>query len=304
MKSNAIFPWKQNGCALLASLIWGTAFVAQDICSEVIGPFAFNAVRSVIAVAGLGLFLLIRMGIRKKQGTYRKENPKYYWLGGLICGLFLTLAQNLQQFGVADSGAGKASFLTSMYVVLIPVISLFLGKKNGITVWIGVAAAMVGMYFLCIKGGFTVSRGDLYLIACAVAFTLQVLSVGYFVEKVDGIALSWSQFFFTAIFSGIFSLIFDRTTTVEGIFSCILPILYVGIFSSCIAYTLQNISQAGANPTLISLIFSLESVFGVVAGAIVLKEVLQPREYFGCVLMLAGVIVSQIPFPQKKKKTA
>ncbi len=298
------FQWKQNGCALIAAMIWGTAFVAQDICAGIVGPFVFNAVRSCIAVIGLGAFLLIRKALQKKKGTYRKENPKYFWLGGLICGCFLSLAQNLQQFGVGDSGAGKAGFLTAMYVVLVPIIGLFGGKKNRITVWIGVVAAAVGMYFLCIKGDFTIARGDLFLIACAVAFALQVVAVDYFVEKVDSIALSWGQFFFTTVFSGIFALIFDTTTTADGLLSCMLPILYVGVFSCCIAYTLQNVAQVGANPTVVSLIFSLESVFSVVAGAILLKEVLQPREYLGCALMLLGVVVSQLPMPRKKEKIA
>ncbi len=295
------FQWKQNGCALLAALIWGTAFVAQDLCSGLIGVFAFNALRSWIAIIGLGAFLLLRNGFRKKRGIFRKENPKYFWLGGLICGFFLAIASNLQQFGIADSGTGKASFITALYVVLVPVFGIFYGKKNPFTVWVGVVAAGVGMYLLCIKGDFTIDKGDLFLVACAVSFALQVLAVDYFVKKVDSIALSWGQFFFTAVFSSIFAVIFDTSTSAEGVISCILPLLYVGVFSSCIAYTLQNVAQVGANPTVVSLIFSLESVFGVLAGAIFLREILLPREYFGCVLMLFGVVISQLSFPRKKK---
>ncbi len=286
--------------ALITALIWGTAFVAQDLCAGKIGAFTFNALRAVIAVLGLGAFLLIRRGIQRKKGTYRKQAPKSFWLGGLVCGFFLAVASNLQQFGISDSGAGKASFITALYVVLVPVFSMVAGRKNPVTVWIGVAAAAVGMYFLCIKGNFTVAKGDFFLIACAVAFALQVLSVDHFVKKVDSIALSWGQFLFAAIFSGVFALIFDTETTGAGIISCLLPVLYVGVFSSCIAYTLQVVAQVGSNPTVIALIFSLESVFGVAAGALLLQERLLPREYFGCALMLLGVVVSQLPFPQKK----
>ena len=298
------FQWKQNGLALLAALIWGTAFVAQDLCTGKIGAFAFNALRSVITVLGLGIFLLIRAGIRKKKGTYRKQDPKSFWLGGLVCGFFLALASNLQQFGISDSGAGKASFITALYVVLVPVFSRIFGKKNPVTVWVGVFAAAAGMYFLCIKGDFSIAEGDWFLIACAVAFALQVLSVDHFVKKVDGIALSWGQFFFTAVFSGIFALLFDTETTAAGVVSCFLPVLYVGVFSGCIAYTLQNVAQKGANPTVIALIFSLESVFGVAAGAILLQERLLPREYLGCGLMLLGVVVSQLPVPLKRKRSS
>lgn len=286
--------------ALITALIWGTAFVAQDLCAGKIGAFTFNALRAIIAVLGLGAFLLIRRGIQRKKGTYRRQDPKTFWLGGLVCGFFLAVASNLQQFGISDSGAGKASFITALYVVLVPVFSMVAGRKNPITVWFGVVAAAVGMYFLCIKGDFTVAKGDFFLIACAVAFALQVLSVDHFVKKVDSIALSWGQFFFTAIFSGVFALIFDTETTGAGILSCLLPVLYVGVFSSCIAYTLQVVAQVGANPTVIALIFSLESVFGVAASALLLQERLLPREYLGCALMLVGAVVSQLPFPQKK----
>lgn len=296
------FQWKQNALALITALIWGTAFVAQDLCVGKIGAFSFNALRALIAVMGLGIFLLIRRTVQRKKGTYPRQSPKAFWLGGTVCGFFLALASNLQQFGISDSGAGKASFITALYVVLVPVFSMIFGKKNPITVWFGVIAAAVGMYFLCMRGDFTVAKGDFFLIACAVAFALQVLAVDYFVKKVDSIALSWGQFFFTAIFSGIFALLFDTETTAAGVISCLLPVLYVGVFSSCIAYTLQNVAQVGANPTVIALIFSLESVFGVAAGAVLLQERLLPREYFGCVLMLLGVVVSQLPFPQKKKK--
>lgn len=299
------FQWKQNSLALLAAFIWGTAFVAQDMAAGHVSPFAFSTLRATVAVIVLGGFLLIRRAVQKKKGTYKKENAKLLWLGGLVCGFFLALAANLQQFGIsADSGAGKAGFLTATYVVLVPIFGLFYGKRNGWNVWGGVALTVVGMYLLCVKGDFTIAPADLYLIACSVAFALQVIAVDYFAQKVDGIALSWTQFIFVALFSGIFTLIFDRSFTWQGVYRCLLPLLYVGVLSNGIAYTLQNVAQKDANPTVVSLIFSLESIFSVAAGALLLNEVLSVREYIGCALMMAAVVLSQIPFSRRKKRNA
>ncbi len=298
------FQWKQNGIALLCAFIWGTAFVGQDMCSA-LSPFAFSMLRAAIAVVCIGAFLLVRRAIQKKKGTYRKQDPKALWLGGLICGVFLALASNLQQFGIsAGSGAGKASFLTATYVVLVPVITLFFGKKNGLNVWAGVVLTVVGLYLLCVKGDFTIALADLYLIACSIAFALQVVSVDYFIQKVDGIALSWVQFIFVTLISGIFYFVFGEEggLALEQISQWILPLLYVGIMSSSIAYTLQNVAQKDANPTVVSLIFSLESIFGIVAGALLLQEKLSLREYLGCVLMLVAVVLSQLPPIRKRKK--
>ncbi|MBQ5743441.1 MAG: DMT family transporter [Clostridia bacterium] len=296
------FQWKQNGMALTCAFLWGTAFVAQDLCSD-LSPFLFNALRSAIAVGVLGLFLLLRRKVQQKKGTYRKQNRKLLWLGGLISGLLLALASNLQQFGIsAGSGAGKAGFLTATYVVLVPLIGILFGKKNSFTVWISVGLTLVGLYLLCVKGDFSIAPADLYLVACSVAFALQVIAVDWFVQKVDGIALSWVQFLFMALFSGIFAAFFGGSFSWDGMGEWILPLLYIAIFSNCVAYTLQNLAQKDANPTVVSLIFSLESVFSVVAGALLLQETLLPREYLGCVLMMGAVILSQIPLPVGKKK--
>ena len=275
------FQWKQNGMALTCAFLWGTAFVAQDLCSD-LSPFLFNALRSTIAVGVLGLFLLLRRKVQQKKGTYRKQNRKLLWLGGLISGLLLALASNLQQFGIsAGSGAGKAGFLTATYVVLVPLIGILFGKKNSFTVWISVGLTLVGLYLLCVKGDFSIAPADLYLVACSVAFALQVIAVDWFVQKVDGIALSWVQFLFMALFSGIFAAFFGGSFSWDGMGEWILPLLYIAIFSNCVAYTLQNLAQKDANPTVVSLIFSLESVFSVVAGTLLLQETLLPREYLG-----------------------
>lgn len=297
------FQWKQNSCALLAALIWGTAFVAQDVCSGKIEAFTFNALRCMIGVAALGIFLLIRTALRKAKVTYTPTSNKYkktLWVGGLICGVFLCAAMNLQQTGVAESGGGKAAFITTLYIVLVPILGLFFHKKASLTLWIGVAAAVVGLYFLCIKEDFTISAGDLYLIGCAVAFTFQIMAVDYYSQKVDGIELSFIQFIFVALFSGMGAVIFEAPQ-ITDILSCALPILYVGIFACGIAYTLQIVAQKDANATVISLIFAIESVFGMMAQALILQKFPSTRELIGCVILLAAVIIAQLPMPARKK---
>ncbi len=297
------FQFKQNGAALLAAFIWGTAFVAQDIASEYVSPFTFNALRSVVAVAVLGLFLLARGAFRKIRKIPGKKPSKSLWVGGVVCGTFLFLASNLQQLGIGGSGAGKAGFITALYVVLVPLFGLIFKKKAPFTLWIGVAIAVFGLYFLCISDGFTLTVSDLALLACAVCFSFQILSVDRFSEKTDPIALSCVQFAVMAILSLPVAL-FLESPAPAALVEAALPVLYVGVFSSGVAYTLQIVAQKGSNPTVISLLLSLEALFSVLAGAVVLKEVLTVREYIGCGLMLMAVVLSQIPVlkPQKNRE--
>ena len=295
------FQWKQYACALLAALIWGTAFAAQDLCAEHIGAFTFNALRSTVGALFLGLFLLLRGLLRKKAGvTPPKRNRKALLWGGFLSGFFLFGAANLQQFGIEDSGGGKAAFITTLYIVLVPIVGIFFRRKVGLSVWCAVPIATAGLYFLSIKENFTVAAGDLFLIACAVMFTFQILAVDRVVDKVDGIELSLVQFVTMAALSWV-GAIFEKPTA-EGISLCVLPILYVGIFSCGIAYTLQIISQKGTNPTVVSLIFSLEAVFGLAATTLLIHSVPSPREWVGCALLLGAVVLAQIPFPTLKKK--
>ena len=292
--------WKQNLCALLAAFIWGTAFVAQSISSELVEPFTFNAVRSAVAVAALGGFLLVRrLFAKKKPPKKTKKDWKNLWLGGLVCGGLLTVAANMQQMGIGDSGAGKAGFITALYIVLVPLLGLFFRKKVPFTVWIAVGIAVFGLYFLCVSGGFAVALSDLCLLLCALAFACQILAVDAFSQTTDGVELSFMQFVFLTLFSAIVAF-FAETPDPAAILQCIWPILYVGIFSGGVAYTLQIVAQKDANPTVISLLLSLEAFFSVVAGAILLSEVLLPREYLGCVLMLAAVVIAQLPAGKKK----
>ena len=291
---------------IVAAFIWGTAFVSQVQGSETLDAFSFNMARSVVAAIFL---FFVAWGVRiwrkqsaLKKGTYVELTPdqkKDRWEA------VLTIAANLQQAGIALSGAGKSGFITALYVVLVPVLGIFLKKRVPARVWISVVIAVIGLYLLSIQPGeFSITRGDFLLILCALAFAFQIMTIDRYSLLVNGIELSCVQFAVVAIESGILMLLFSDVTLSD--FTAVIgPILYAGILSSGVAYTLQIISQKGANPTLVSLLMSLESVFAVLSGAIVLHEHLTGREYLGCVVMFAAIVLSQVPIEQfiAKKKT-
>ena len=285
---------------LLAAAIWGSAFVGQSIAGEYLPPFAVNAVRSVVAVVTLAIVIY---GFRRwetvKNGAPKPQDKKKMIMGGILCGTVLTIASNLQQIGLVDTSAGKASFITALYIVIVPLCSIFAGRKLGINVWCAVALATAGLYFLCIQSGFTVQKGDFFVFLCALFFSAHILVIDHYTRFVDGIYLSFVQFFTCMVISGVISLLTEEWT-LAGIQYWILPILYVGIFSSGVAYTLQIIAQTGTNPAVVSILLSLESVFGVISGAMVLHERMSGRELLGCGLMFAAVILSQLPEKVKK----
>ncbi|MBQ0038490.1 MAG: DMT family transporter [Clostridiales bacterium] len=291
---------------LLAALIWGTAFVAQSISTDYIEPMTFNAIRSVVAF--VVLLLILRL-FRRVQAAKSPSTPlpslgtrRDLILASLCCGAALALASNLQQAGIAYTSVGKAGFITALYIVLVPVFGLFFKKKVALPIWISVLLAVGGLYCLCISEHFTITRGDFLVLLCSVLFAVHILLIDHFTQKVNGIALSCGQFLVAAILSGIGMLIFEHPS-LSAILTCVGPILYVGIFSSGVAYTLQILAQKDGNPTVVCLLLSMESVFSTLSGAIILHEVLSGREYFGCVLMLTAVILSQIPFPTRRKTT-
>ena len=287
---------KQVILPLITSFIWGSSFVAQSLGAGKVGGFTFTAARSIPAVLVLGALVLILRRVRHEE-KYTPQQKKDLLEGGLVCGIFLTLGTNLQQFGIADTTAGKAGFITALYIVLVPVFSTVLGKKAKKSIWLCVIAAVAGLYFLCFDGSSTLSfsSGDMYVFLSAFAFTAQILAVDYFVQQVDGIALSCAQFAVVIMLSAIGALAFGEHTTLEAVKTCIPYLLYVGVVSSGVGYTLQIIAQKDGDPTVVSLLLSLESFFAVVCGAIVLHERMSLREYFGCALMLAAVILSQLP---------
>ena len=302
MKHNQV---RQVVFPILAAFIWGTAFVAQDLCADSIGTFAFNATRYFIAVLALLVVIAVSDKAKRNRPTptaeEKKAANKQLWLGGLCCGVALAIASNFQQAGlVAGTDAGKAGFITALYVVLVPVFGLFFKRKISLPVWIAVVCSVVALYLLCIKGDFSLAAGDLLILVCAVCFAVHILVIDHFTAYCDGVKLSCLQFLFAGIISAVCMFLFEDVDF-AAIWSCILPLLYVGIFSCGVGYTLQILAQKDSNPTVVTILLSLESVFAVIAGAIILHQQMTVREYIGCVVMFAAVILAQIQFPEKKK---
>ena len=283
-----------------AAILWGFSFVVQAV--DEISPFTFTATRSLIGGIVLIPVFLVMDTIRKKGGNVptisleeRKKSRRILLLGGLVCGVVITIATNLQQFGLSmNLEAGKAGFITAMYIVLVPVIGLFLGKKSHLVVWVSVALAVAGLYLICVKGSFRINTGDLCLIFCAVAFAVHITVVDHFGNRVDGVKLSCLQFLFCALFSALLALIFERDSfSLPTLLSYYKSFLYMGICSCGIAYTFQIVGQKGTNPTAASLIMSLEASFSLIFGMIVLGERLSAREWIGIALMVVAIILTE-----------
>ena len=292
---------KSSLILLLTATIWGVAFVAQSVGMEYIGPFTFNAIRCVLG--GLVLIPVILV-LKKKKETgaenQEKEDKKTLWAGGIACGVILCIASNLQQFGIMEASVGKSGFFTALYIVMIPVIGIFIGKRPGIKLWFCVALAVVGMYLLCMKdGSFTIERADIMLLLCALAFSFHIRVVDYFPPKVDGVKMSCIQFFVCGVLSAV-GMLFTETPDISNIQAAWLPLLYAGLLSCGVGYTLQIVGQKGINPVIASLIMSLESVISALAGWVILGQVLSPKEILGCVLMFMAIIITQIPIGNKK----
>lgn len=292
---------KSSLMLLLTATIWGVAFVAQSVGMEYIGPFTFNAIRCVLG--GLVLIPVILV-LKKKKDTgaenQEKEDKKTLWAGGIACGVILCIASNLQQFGIMEASVGKSGFFTALYIVMIPVIGIFIGKRPGIKLWFCVALAVVGMYLLCMKdGSFTIERADIMLLLCALAFSFHILVVDYFSPKVGGVKMSCIQFFVCGVLSAV-GMLFTETPDISNIQAAWLPLLYAGLLSCGVGYTLQIVGQKGINPVIASLIMSLESVISALAGWVILGQVLSPKEILGCVLMFVAIIITQIPIGNKK----
>lgn len=292
---------KSSLILLLTATIWGVAFVAQSVGMEYIGPFTFNAIRCVLG--GLVLIPVILV-LKKKKETgaenQEKEDKKTLWTGGIACGVILCIASNLQQFGIMEASVGKSGFFTALYIVMIPVIGIFIGKRPGIRLWFCVALAVVGMYLLCMKdGSFTIERADIMLLLCALAFSFHILVVDYFLPKVDGVKMSCIQFFVCGVLSAV-GMLFTETPDISNIQAAWLPLLYAGLLSCGVGYTLQIVGQKGINPVIASLIMSLESVISALAGWVILGQVLSPKEILGSVLMFVAIIITQIPIGNKK----
>ena len=275
------------------AFIWGTAFVAQSVGMEYIGPFTFNGVRSIIgAFTLLPCILFQKKSCRKiiEEGSSRKDLV----VGGLLCGALLFVASSLQQIGIKYTSAGKAEFITSCYIVIVPLIGIFMKKTSGWKIWAAVVLALAGLYCLCITDGFTVGKGDIFIFLCAMAFSAHILVIDYFSPRVNGVVLSCIQFFVCGVASLPCMFVFE-TPDMVAIISAWMPILYAGVLSCGVAYTLQIIGQRNVNPTIASLILSLESCFSVLAGWVILHEKLSMKESLGCVLMFMAIILAQLP---------
>lgn len=281
---------------LLTALIWGSSFVAQRAGMEYIGPFTFNGIRSLIG--GLVLIPVIFLFSKEKNAELtedeKKAGKKTLLLGGILCGIVLFAASSLQQIGMVYTTAGKAGFITALYIVLVPILGVFIRKKVKPIVWLCVTLAVAGLYLLCMTDGLSLSQGDLLVLLCAFAFSIHILVIDYFSPKTDGVALSCIQFFVCGILS-LFPMFLAETPVWSAILDCWIPILYAGVLSCGVAYTLQILAQKHTDPTVASLLLSLESVFAAIAGAIILHEQLAPRELAGCVLMFAAIIIAQLP---------
>ncbi len=298
MKVNRV---RQNVLPLVTAMIWGTAFVAQSVGAEYMGPFTFNAARAVIAfffLLGLcGLRALWRRG--RGEGRVSYGSRRDLLVGGLVCGTALSVASFFQQKGLETTTPGKAGFITALYIVLVPLAGLALGKKVPRALWLGVALAVAGLYCLCVTEELSVTGGDLYVLVCAFCFTAQILAVDRFTNRVDGVALSCVQFFVMTVLSAAGALT-ETPPSLELLPLYLGPVLYVGVFSSGVAYTLQILAQKDSNPAVVSLLMSMESLFAAVAGALILGNRMSLREYLGCGLMLAAVILAQLPFPLRR----
>ncbi len=294
---------KRLGGSLLltaTALIWGVSFVAQSVSAELVGPFTFNAVRTLLGGLVLILWLLAGKG-KKTQRERSKGESRQLIAGGVCCGLALCAASNLQQIGIAYTTVGKAGFITAMYIVIVPVFGLFLGRRPGLFAWVGVAFGVMGLYFLCMTESFSVGRGDLCVMACALVFAVHILLIDYFSPRTDSIKLSCVQFLVCGLVSGVFALAWEEIK-LSALLSAWAPILYAGVLSCGVGYTLQAVGQKSLDPTVASLILSLESVFSALAGFVLLGQRLTVRELLGCLFMSAAIVLAQLPARKKAKR--
>ncbi|MBQ6505011.1 MAG: DMT family transporter [Flexilinea sp.] len=289
-----------NLLLILTAMIWGMAFAFQRKGMESIEPLTFTAVRMGLAAVVIGAAVLIEKNREKRNIT--KTDPqaarirsKNTILGGICCGIFLAAASIFQQIGMVSTSAGKSGFITAMYILLVPIINFVLfRKKNSPLVWIAVLISVVGMYLLCMTEGFRLAHSDLLLFLCAVMFSGQILCCDHFVQLGDPLQISAIQILTTTVISAIAAFLME-TPSWDQVRSAAIPILYCGIMSGGVGYTLQMVAQKFTDPTVASLLMSLESVFAVLGGAILLHERMTPRELLGCTVMFAAIILVQLP---------
>ena len=281
---------------LLGSMIWGAAFVAQRVGMDHVGPFTFNGIRMLLAWLVMIPVTALMEHKNKNTPGYTAPDPKDQRLSGVICGALLFIATSLQQMGLVSTTAGKAGFITALYVVLVPVAAWFLFRKNpGKVIWLGVLIAVGALWLLCMPadGGFVLQSGDLLVLGCAVCFTFQILCVDHYAPRVSGVCLARDEFFMTGGLSMLIAVA-TETITREGVIEGLIPILYAGVMSGAVGYTLQVLGQKDTDPTVASILMCLESVFATLTGVLILGETMTPREIAGCVMMFSAVILAQL----------
>lgn len=291
---------------LLTAFIWGSAFVAQKKGMDFIGPFTFNGIRSFIGTLVLipVIWFMVRAA-RAKAGAAAVSSPdpdalsdpdskRNLLIGGICCGIAMFSASSLQQIGMVYTSSGKAGFITALYIIIVPLLGILIGKKVRPILWLCVAMAVVGLYLLTMSGAITVNRGDILITACAFVFAAHILIIDHFSPRTNAVALSAVQLFVTGLLSLPCMIIFEDIDW-SAVLDCWLPILYAGVLSCGVAYTLQVVAQKFTDPTVASLLLSLESVFAVLAGMVVLGEMMSGREFAGCVIMFCAIILAQLP---------
>lgn len=311
---------KGNLLLLLTSFIWGSAFVAQSSGMDYVGPYTYNMARNVLAF----LFLIpVIYVIGKKKGVTDNAGSgtgiddvasgEANWksillpdrttlVGGIYCGLVMAVASSLQQIGITMTTAGKAGFITALYIILVPLMGVFIGKKIPRIIWFCVVLAMAGFYLLCVKEGFSISKGDILVLFCSVGFSVHIMTIDHFTSKgVDGVKMACIQFAVAAIVMTPVMFLLENPS-VSGLLSAWMTIAYAGILSSGVGFTFQIVAQKDTDPTTATLIMSLESVFAAVSGCLFLNEVLLPKEILGCILVFVAVILAQVPLPVKSKE--
>lgn len=301
---------------LLTAFIWGSATVAQSTGMDYVQPFTYITVRNILAALTLLSVLFVsgrkknrrqketfsRGETQKLAGRLQEKSKKYTILGGICCGVALTVAGGFQQVGISMTTAGKTGFITSLYIVMVPLFGLFLGKRVPVRVWFCVAMAVFGFYLLCAKEKLTISFGDGMVLICAVCFAIHILIIDYFTAKnADPIRMSCLQFLVVAVLSAVLMFLFEKPA-LAAIWEARYPILYAGVLSSGVGFTLQAVAQVDVDPTMATLLMSLESVFAVLSGCLLLQEVITLREFLGCVVVFTAILLVQLPAGKKKKR--
>lgn len=295
--------WLGSGMLLLTAIIWGVAFVAQSVGMSYVEPFTFNFARYMIG----GIVLLPFLGLgnsgqknKEMSEESKRKRIKKSILGGIGCGLFLFIASMLQQFGIMyTSVVGKAGFITALYIILVPVLGIFLKKKTKPLLWLCVVISVIGLYLLCVSEGYRLEKADIFLLACALFFAFHIIFIDYISPGTNGVLISCVQFFVSGICCMAAMFLFE-SPSITGMFKAYIPILYTGVLSCGVAYTFQILGQKHVEPTRASLILCLESVVSVLAGWLLLRQELSIRELIGCIIMFIAIIMAQ--FVQKEEK--